>query len=280
MSPANDPAMAAHFAREQASGGLLQRVLLAGTRALASGAFDDRLVLGPAKLHLHEADLPETSTATCFVRDAHLQGRPVAVHCTTETELVFALSVIREAGAAQGDRIEHAGIASDPLLRWIAELGLGVVAQPHFIAERGDRYISAVAPRDLPHLYRLRSFLDAGVTLAGGSDAPFGEPDPWAAMAAAVSRMTRNGLYVGREEALTPDEALALFIADPGDLSRQRRIIVGAPADLCLLDRPWEKARRRLSAHDVRLTMIGGSIVHNRIDQPPIERGSCADPLT
>lgn len=268
MSPANDPVMAAHFARQAADGALVQRCVLAGTLALAE-AVPDGWSLGPAKLHLHENALPDLDETIAFARAAHRQGRAVAVHCTTEVELVFALAVLDAAGPVPGDRIEHAGIAPGALVAQVAAMGLAVVSQPHFIAERGDQYRAAVEPHHVPALYRLRAFRDAGVTLAAGSDAPFGSADPWAAMAAAVSRKTPSGKLIGASEALTPDEALALYTADPHDLSRHRTIAAGQPADLCLLDRPWAAARLRLSAGDVRATIIGGRIVHQRVDQTP-----------
>jgi predicted amidohydrolase YtcJ len=87
-------------------------------------------------------------------------------------------------------------------------------------------------------------------------------------MAAAVSRRTAGGAVLGAEEALTPEAALALFLADPQDLARRRTIAPGAPADLCLLDRPWRAARGVLSADLVGATLIGGRIVHDRIHQP------------
>jgi predicted amidohydrolase YtcJ len=98
-------------------------------------------------------------------------------------------------------------------------------------------------------------------------------------MRAAVSRTTRGGTVMGAEEALTPEAALTLFLADPIELSRERRLEVGAPADLCLLDRPWRDARERLSAADVRTTWIDGSVVHDRVDQAPVERRLRADAL-
>ena len=127
-----------------------------------------------------------------------------------------------------------------------------------------------IAEREWPWLYRLRAFADAGVTLAGGSDAPFGQADPWAAMAAAVSRRTRDGDELGAGEALTPEAALTLFLADPADLSRQRTVAVGLPADLCLIDRPWAQARTALSAGLVRATVIAGRLIHQRVDQAPL----------
>jgi predicted amidohydrolase YtcJ len=270
MTPANDPAMAAHFQSEQQQGHLLQSCLLAGTLSLVEGRFGASLHLGPAKLHLHESALPEFEEVVTFIREAHKQKRGVAVHCTTEVELVFALAALDAAGQMRGDRIEHAGIAPDHLVAEIARLGLWVVSQPHFISERGDQYAVDVEPRDLPSLYRLRAFLDADVPLAGGSDAPFGSPDPWAAMSAAVSRSTGSGLQLGLGETLTPEEAVALFLADPVDITTQRRVEIGSVADLCLLDRPWEDARNHLSADDVKTTMVEGRIIYNRVDQSPL----------
>ena len=269
MSPANDPAIADHFARQQADGGLVQRCLMAGTLALRDVAPGPYFQPGIAKLHLHENALPDLDDGIAFVRAAHAQGWPVAVHCTTETELVFALAAIEEAGAVRGDRIEHASILPDPLIAEVVRLGLRVVVQPHFIAERGDQYLRDIEPRDIPALYRLRSLADAGIVLAGGSDAPFGDADPWAAMRAAVSRETRAGAMMGEAEALSPEAALALFLADPDDLANERRIESGAAADLCLLDRPWREARTRLSAADVDATLIDGIVVHDRVDQAP-----------
>ena len=267
MTPRNDPVMAAHFAAEMASGALPQSVTLAGALSLAGAA--GLWHLGPAKLHLHESALPDFDEAAAFIAAAHAQDRGVAVHSVSEVELVFALAAIEAAGARRGDRIEHASVASDDLVARVAALGLQVCVQPHFIAERGDDYLRDVEPRHHAELYRLRAFAAAGVALAGGSDAPYGLPDPWTAMAAAVARRTPTGVEIGADEALSPEEALALYLADPADLSCQCSIQIGAPADLCLLDCPWSEARGALSADRVRATWISGRLVHNRIDQAP-----------
>ncbi|MFM5906354.1 MAG: amidohydrolase family protein [Novosphingobium sp.] len=259
MSPSNDAATALHFAAESRAGRLLQRYDLAGRPELGSG---------PLKLHLHEAAMPDFDAVVAMIRLAHAQGRPLASHCTTETELVFTLAAIEAAGAMRGDRIEHAGIARDDHIARIADLGLAVVGQPHFISERGDQYLQDVEPDLVPLLYRQATFLRAEVTLAAGSDAPFGGTDPWAAMRAAVSRQTAAGAVIGGDEALNPEEALALYLSDPTELSRQRAVTLGAPADLCLLNTPWAKARTVLNASLVSATVIGGNLVH----QAPPER--------
>lgn len=268
MTPQNDPTMAAHFTAQTENGALRQDCWLAGTLALA-GAASGPWHLGPAKLHLHETALPGFDETVGFISAAHEQQRGVAVHCTTEVEMVFALAALEAAGFAPGDRIEHVSIADDHHIRRMADHGVAACVQPHFVSERGDRYLLDVEPRHLPDLYRLASLRSAGIAMAGGSDAPFASADPWEAMQAAVSRHTRDGAIIGADEALDPESALSLYTAAPGDLSRQRRIAVGEPADFCLLDRPWEEARLRLESADVRTTIVAGRIIHDRVDQPP-----------
>lgn len=280
MSPGNDPVMAAHFAREQKAGRLMQNCVLAGRLDLAEAAFGDRLELGSFKLHLHDAALPDFDETVTSLRSAHEQGRSVAIHCTTEGELVFALAALDTAGAHIGDRIEHGGIAPDHLIAEMQRMSLSIVSQPHFIAERGDQYLRDVPVRDHPFLYRLAAFRSAGLILAAGSDAPFGTCDPWAAMRAAVSRRTAGGMAVAQGEALSAEQALGLYLGDPHRLGNQRIIAPGQRADLCLLDRNWAQVRSRLFAEDVRLTMIGGSIVYNRVDQTPAERDIRTDTAT
>jgi predicted amidohydrolase YtcJ len=263
MNPQNDFGSAAHFADEAERGALPQRVVLAGLPELAEAALPGDLALGPVKVHLHEAHLPDHDTLIAGIRAAHAQGRGVAVHCVTEVELVFTLAAFREAGTRPGDRIEHASVASDVLVEEIAALRVAVVTQPNFVAERGDAYRSDIARSEWPHLYRLRAFRDAQVALAGSTDTPFGSADPWAAMAAAVTRRTAGGETLGVREALTPEEALNLFLADPLDLGRTRQVEAGVTADLCLLRQDWPTLRADLAAAQVHAAFARGVLIHD-----------------
>ena len=273
ISPTNDAVIARHFAAERATGHLPQKVLLAGSLGLLADDMVPGTALGPVKLHLHEARLPHFDNSVILMQEAHVRGRPVAIHCATEVELVFALAALDEAGTIPGDRIEHASITPDSAIAEISRLGLSVVSQPHFIAERGDTYRADVAAPDQPLLYRLGAFLEVGIPLAAGSDAPFGGIDPWQSMAAAVSRRTASGAAIGPAEALTPEQALDLYLRMPDAIDRRRTIEIGGPADLCLIDRSWKAARINLASVDVRATWIDGRLVHDRIDQPPAEGG-------
>lgn len=259
-TPDNGPEMFEVFHAAIAGGELLQDVLMMGNAQLdAHVARRGAVRCGAHKFHLHDADLPDIDELCAAIRRSHAVGRGAAFHCVSRTDLTFALSALAEAGVIPGDRIEHAGVTPPELLAWIGELGLAVVSQPGFIAERGDAYRTDVAEDDRRWLYRQRAFADAGIRLAGSTDAPFGDANPWKAMHAAVQRRTESGVVLGESERLSPEQALDLFLM-PADLSGSsaRRIEVGMPADLCLLHQPWRSARESLQSVMPRMTFKRG----------------------
>lgn len=218
---------------------------------------------GHLKLHYHDHNLPPLEALTAEIKAAHDSSRPVAAHCVTRAELMLILAGIEAAGPMTGDRIEHAAIADQAAINWIERLGVIVVTQPNFIAERVEAYRRDVPERDHPHLWRLASF--SHLPCAAGSDAPFGDPNPWAAMAAAVKRP--KGF---ESEAISPEAVLALYTKpwdDAGGLPRQ--VAVGEVADLCLIDRSWKHAREDLGAVQVLASWIDGQLVFDGVDQAP-----------
>ncbi|MCH2184467.1 amidohydrolase family protein [Myxococcota bacterium] len=258
-TPSNSADEWAFFNQARRSGALPQKLLLMGDALLPDNADETEIERGALKWMLDENNLPDEATLIEIIQDAHADRRGVAFHCVTRTELVVALDALERAGANEMDRIEHASVTPPDLLDWMKRLPIAVVTQPHFLFERGDAYLREVEARDQPWLYRCAGFLNAKVPLAAGTDAPFGEPDPWAAMQAAVERRSALGQVLGLEEALSPEQALALFqspLQEPG--REPSRIALGAPADLILLGSPWQRARDRLQAEDVRTTWVAG----------------------
>lgn len=264
-TPSNGMAEWQFFHQSQVKGLLKQRVRMMGSHQILECGETDLLIQGEYKVHLLESQLPDLDGLQENIAKAHHHGRAVAIHCVTVTELVFAIAALRTAGIRNGDRIEHASVTPPDMLDAIAELGLRVITQPHFIAERGDQYCSDVDPREQPWLYRCASFMDAGIPLAGGSDAPFGAPDPWRAMQAAIDRKTSAGEIMNAGEALTPEQALSLYLSDlPTPGIEPRRIRTGVSADICLLDSPWETVRKSLNGNHVRCTWRSGELIYKR----------------
>ena len=263
-TPSNASGELSHLVAAVASGALPQQLVVMGAANLPEPAHP-RVARGAVKVMLAETDLPRFEELVETIVIAHRDVRPIAIHCVTRAELVLATGALAEAGCREGDRIEHASIAPPDLIGLLAALPLTVVTQPNFIRERGDAYRVDVEERDRSWLYRCRGFLDAAIPLGAGTDAPFGDPDPWLAMQAAVDRHTRGGTALGPEEGIAPERALALFTttaAAPG--GSPRRVAVGARADLCLLDRSWSNARDNLESKCVAATLCAGEVVFRR----------------
>lgn len=248
-----------------AQGALPQRVTVTGGPALAAAPPPPGLARGPVKFVVADHALPAVDDVAAAVAAAHEAGRPVALHCVTAVALALALAAWGETGVRPGDRIEHGSVIPRRTVPLLGELGLTVVTQPGFIETRGDRYLLDVDPGERDDLYRCATLLDAGVAVGGSTDAPFGDLDPWRAVAAATTRRTAGGAVIGAGERLAPDAALALFLGDPGDPGGPpRRVAPGAAADLCLLDRPLAAALAAPSSRHVVATMVRGTVVFHR----------------
>lgn len=239
-------------------------------RVVSLGAEDDGL---PVKVvagdHGTNEGVDSWSALDAGVRAARERGRPVAVHAVSAPALAMVLAVLDDVGAVPGDRVEHAAVCDDAAADRLAELGVTVVTQPSIAARRGRSMVEASEPEDRPWLWRIAGLRDRGVQVALSSDAPYGDPDPWATV-----RLAAAGLPVDRtpwlhDQTISPQEALASYLTRPGDpAGAVRTVQPGATADLCVLDAPLDVVLERVVGGDtgspVRLTVVDGQVVSTR----------------
>ncbi|MBO0852302.1 MAG: amidohydrolase family protein [Nocardia sp.] len=220
----------------------------------------DRFRLGPTKILLDDTGLPDLEEFAGRLRRLHNAGRSAAVHCVTRVQLILTMAALDLAGVRPGDRIEHGAIIPDDVLDWLRRNDIPVVTQPHLLIERGEQYARDIPAGDRPDLWRLGSLLAAGVGVAAGTDAPFGDPDPWAVVRACLDRgPDRPG------EALSPATALSLFFGSPARPHVPRTIATGHPADLTLLRvRPEEFTDVMKSTADCDAAPVSATIVAGR----------------
>jgi hypothetical protein len=174
-----------------------------------------------------------------FLRAAAAAGMQTTVHAIGDRaveQVVRCHEQLAEAGSGNPlrHRIEHVELLNDSLIDRIARLGLVLGVQPAFEAEWGgpDRmYAKRLGERwrsTNPH----RRLLDAGVILAGGSDAPITPIDPISGIRAAMKRPNQLETVSGKQ-------ALAMFTSAAAfSLNRERvcgSIEVGKDADLTVL---------------------------------------------
>ncbi len=77
---------------------------------------------------------------------------------------------------------------------------------PNQVAQaRGSHHASSIRST-----YRCGTLLATGITVAGSSDAPYSDPDPWAAMRSARDRRSGSGVVLGEDHSL--DDPLQFVI--------------------------------------------------------------------
>ena len=268
--------------------------------------YDDRLRMGGIKLYLDGAlgsrgallkrpyaDDPDNRGLALLngtqlrnlMSRAAMEDYQVAIHAIGDAANAEALSAIEELSADfTGDRrwrIEHAQVI-DPAD--IARFGRhGVIASMQPVHQTSDRLMAEarLGPGRLAGAYAWRSVRAAGAPLAFGSDAPVEAPDPFAGMAAAISREDAQGQPPGGwhpEETVSIEQALAAYTAGAAYAGfaegRFGRLVVGEQADFVVLDAdPLEADASELRGIRVLETWIGGRRVYGgssrSADRPP-----------
>ncbi|WP_210604713.1 amidohydrolase [Brevibacterium oceani] len=260
---------------------------------LRTGLGDDLLSIGPVKFFMDGAMSGETAAMRenyagkdhpGYLQDdpevlrqqilhTYASGWSVAVHAIGDAAVDAAIENIVDAQNRYGrravpNRIEHAAMVHDEHLATLAEHGIVVTPQAAFADGIGDGMNRSLGPQRRRLLYRAKSFVDAGVLLAGSSDRPCADGNVLRGIEAFVTRATREGDVMGSAaESLSVDEAIAAYTvnaaagsgqgADKGTLSR------GKLADFVALEtHPGNVAPEEISKIPIRATVLGGTYTH------------------
>lgn len=229
-----------------------ERLRLNGVKLYADGALGSR----GASLKAPYADAPGTRglriTADTALKNmmsrAALDKFQVAVHAIGDEANAAVLSAVEDlAQTYKGDRrwrIEHAQVI-DPAD--VPRLGkLGVIASMQPVHQTSDRTMAEarLGPARLAGAYAWKSVQAGGAKLVFGSDAPVELPDPFAGLAAAVTRQGPDGQPFGGwqpQERVTREEALAAYMVNGAYAGfaegRFGRLVRGERADFLLVDR-------------------------------------------
>jgi predicted amidohydrolase YtcJ len=191
----------------------------------------------PAKIVLPDHEPTDLAELTRAIATAHDAGRPVALHSVTQLTVAIAIAALTAADSMPGDRLEHAAVCDDAAAEQLAALGVVVVTQPSIFRRHARDFLAELDVPDRPHLWRYGGLLRAGVAVVSSSDAPYGDVDPWQAIAAAAQREPAD------DERVAAAIALGSYLTRPLDIAGPPRAVgAGEPADLCLLSRPLGSA--------------------------------------
>jgi len=207
-----------------------------------------------------------------LTREATSRGFHVWVHAIGDRANTLVLDVFERVLAGGGPRprlrVEHAQILAPADIPRFARLGVVPSMQPtHCTSDMrwaGER----LGPERLQGAYAWRSMLDAGAYIAGGSDFPVEDANPFHGLYAAVTRCPRDGDDPCWQPAqrMTRDEAVRSFtIWNARSIGRESELgslEPGKRADLIALsDDVFACAAERIAGITPILTMLGGEVV-------------------
>jgi predicted amidohydrolase YtcJ len=210
---------------------------------------------------------PDDAELLRLTRAAVERGFAIAVHAMGNEAVAQALRLYAAVGARHTalvpPRVEHAMLAGDAQLRRARDLGVAVVVQPPFLSIPAA---AGVPPLPGIHLFGFRSMLDAGLQVAGSSDAPVAGFAPLDAFRDARFRRDAEGVPTRPEEGVTGYEALAMYTREGaracGSLTTAGTLEPGKRADLVVLScDPCTASEEELRATRVVETVVGGETV-------------------
>jgi predicted amidohydrolase YtcJ len=256
---------------------------------IRTGLGDEWFRLGPVKIVSDGSLIGRTAAMCCDYSDtpgnagflqteadalsegivrSHENGWQVATHAIGDLALDVVLDAYEEAHRRMPrtdarHRIEHVGIASDAQVARIIAAGIIPVPQGRFISALGDGFLTALGPERTGQVYRMRSFVEAGVELPGSTDAPVVPGEPLVSLHDMVNRRSASGAPIAPHEALTVRQALRAYTIGSAhavrEETRKGTLGRGMLADLVVLsDDLLEVAGERIREVQVRATMVGG----------------------
>ena len=210
-----------------------------------------------------------------WIKGADAAGLRVIVHAIGDRAIRTQLDIFERVASENGTRdrrfrIEHAQHIAPPDFPRFGTLGVIASMQPYHAIDDGRWADKVIGPERAKGTYAFRSLLDAGATLAFGSDWFVAPPTPLEGLQAAVTRRTLDGRNPGGwvpSQKITLEEALHAYTTGAAYAGFQELDVgmlkAGMLADLVLLDRDLTMvAPENIAEAGVRLTMVGGKIVY------------------
>jgi hypothetical protein len=224
--------------------------------------------------------MPEKLLA--IYRLARERGWQLTAHSQGGGAIDAYLDVIEELNrdrplARERHHLMHASFQSPEAIARAARLGVLADVQSPWLYFDGPALERVFGAEGMQSFFPLRSYIDAGVIVAGGSDHMIGfdknkavNPyNPFFQMWVAITRKTSEGKTLGPEQQITREEALKMHTTWAAYLQfaedERGSIEVGKLADLVVLDKDYLTCPvDEIKDIQPRMTIIEGQIVYQR----------------
>ncbi len=161
---------------------------------------------------------------------------------------------------------QHFGISTPEQARLLRSLGGVASVNPYYLHHRAELNAPLVGVERSYTAARLRTLVEAGVTVSMHSDTPVGPPRPLEWVWIAVNRFGLSGKVLGPAERVTPMQALRMVTIDAaytlGVEDRVGSIEPGKMADFVVLEQdPLAVPVERIRDVKVWGTVLGGKVL-------------------
>lgn len=236
--------------------------LAARTAALSEPYIDDQTTKGQL--------LYSTEELNTLVSKAHKAHFRLVMHAMGDQAINMALNAVEKAlkEVPRKDhryRLEHASVLNSELIQRIKKLGMIVSVQPKCVISEFTMWsvVERLGSERARLLYPLKTLINEGIRIIGGSDCPMEPLSPLQAIQAAITRQYYP------EEQITVEEALQMYTINPAYASFEETvngsIEEGKLADLVVLSGdPKTVPSSEIGDIEVNLTLVGGKIVYQK----------------
>ncbi len=252
-----------------------ERLRFGGVKTFVDGAIGGRTCLMEQPFEGTTDDYGMQTMSTGELRDVarmvHSDGTRLCAHANGDRAISLLLDQLEAAESGRpranlAHRIEHCTIVNEQILARMKRLGAIAVPFGSYVLYHGGKLIDWYGRKRVERMFAHRSFLDAGVAVAGSSDYPCGPYEPLLALQSCVTRQGWDGALVGENQRLTPLEALALYTTNAAYAAGEQHIkgclAPGFLADFVVLsDNPLQVNPATLGSIEVRRTYVGGDCV-------------------
>jgi predicted amidohydrolase YtcJ len=195
---------------------------------------------------------------------------PIAVHAIGDLALdeVVDTLIANPVKAGLHDRIIHASFAKKNTLEKLKRIPVMLDIQPQFVTSDLP-WAFQIISKETELIYPFKTYLNHGLMLCGGSDAPVEVPDPLKGIQAAYQRhLTSFASSFQPEERLSMLESVQLYTTGANAPSyqsqRQGKLAVGSVADLTFVSEDFIANPKRLATAKVMMTVVNDQIVFRK----------------
>jgi predicted amidohydrolase YtcJ len=261
-----------------------QHLRIGNLKAFADGALgsetawmDEPFTNNPAKSGLASPDLLDIEHFYQSMRQADQAGLQLTIHAigdrANRTILDLYARLEKDNGPAdRRPRIEHAQHLHPEDYARFAKLGVIASMQPYHAIDDGRWAETIIGPQRIQSSYAWKSLLDAGATLAFGSDWPVAPLDPVKGIYAATTRRTLDGKNPTGwtpEQRISVAQAVHAYTLGSAFAEHQEAvkgsIEPGKLADLVVLsDDIFAIAPEAIEKTRVDITIFDGKVIYQR----------------